>query len=202
VEDGPIFSSSKNLRASLSNDDLSNEPNFGRIHLVGQYLDLHISQDSIWPALVGQPCTIPDKTRLVFPCTASLRTFGKNMFCCLSTLIRKIWFKAFKLLSFCALVLCRLYKNLTNLCFFVADGAHFKRSLFRLSYISFFGSKIGLHLKPQAVSRSSGGLPCGHIIALVSCACVRSGRRGNMREARGGASAPAEAWQCTLLKKG
>ncbi len=29
---------SKNLRASLFNDDLSNEPNFGRIHLAGQYL--------------------------------------------------------------------------------------------------------------------------------------------------------------------
>ncbi len=34
--DGRIFS--KNLRASLFNDDLSNEPNFGRIHLSGQYL--------------------------------------------------------------------------------------------------------------------------------------------------------------------
>jgi hypothetical protein len=29
---------SKNLRASLFNEDLSNEPNFGRIHLAGQYL--------------------------------------------------------------------------------------------------------------------------------------------------------------------
>jgi hypothetical protein len=28
----------KNHRASLFNDDLSNEPNFGRIHLTGQYL--------------------------------------------------------------------------------------------------------------------------------------------------------------------
>ncbi len=28
----------KNLRASLFNDDLSNEPNFGRNHLAGQYL--------------------------------------------------------------------------------------------------------------------------------------------------------------------
>jgi hypothetical protein len=27
----------KNLRASLFNDDLSIEPNFGRIHLAGQY---------------------------------------------------------------------------------------------------------------------------------------------------------------------
>jgi hypothetical protein len=34
--DGLIFS--KNLRASLLYDDLSNEPNFGRIHLAGQYL--------------------------------------------------------------------------------------------------------------------------------------------------------------------
>jgi hypothetical protein len=34
--DGRIFS--KNLRASLINDDLSNESNFGRIHLAaGQY---------------------------------------------------------------------------------------------------------------------------------------------------------------------
>ncbi len=29
---------SKNLLASLFNDDLLNEPNFGRIHLAGQYL--------------------------------------------------------------------------------------------------------------------------------------------------------------------
>jgi hypothetical protein len=29
---------SKNLRASPFNDDLENEPNFGRIHLAGQYL--------------------------------------------------------------------------------------------------------------------------------------------------------------------
>ncbi len=28
----------KNRRASPFNDDLSNEPNFGRIHLAGQYL--------------------------------------------------------------------------------------------------------------------------------------------------------------------
>ncbi len=28
----------KNRRASLFNGDLSNKPNFGRIHLVGQYL--------------------------------------------------------------------------------------------------------------------------------------------------------------------
>jgi hypothetical protein len=33
---------SKNLRASLSNDDLSNEPKFGRIHLAGQYLESNI----------------------------------------------------------------------------------------------------------------------------------------------------------------
>ncbi len=33
---GQIFL--KNRRASLFNDDLSNEPNFGRIHLAGQYL--------------------------------------------------------------------------------------------------------------------------------------------------------------------
>jgi hypothetical protein len=30
----------KNLRASLFNDDLSNEPNFGRIRLAGQYLKI------------------------------------------------------------------------------------------------------------------------------------------------------------------
>ncbi len=28
----------KNLSRSLVNEDLSNEPNFGRIHLAGQYL--------------------------------------------------------------------------------------------------------------------------------------------------------------------
>ncbi len=33
---GRIFQ--KNRRACLYNDDLSNEPNFGRIHLAGQYL--------------------------------------------------------------------------------------------------------------------------------------------------------------------
>ncbi len=33
--DGRILS--KNLRALLFNDDLSNEPYFGRIHLTGQY---------------------------------------------------------------------------------------------------------------------------------------------------------------------
>jgi hypothetical protein len=38
--DGRIFS--KNLRAPLFNDDLSNEPNFGRIHLAGQYQYLWI----------------------------------------------------------------------------------------------------------------------------------------------------------------
>ncbi len=36
IEDGQIFP--KNLRASLFNDDLSNEPNFGQIHLAGQHL--------------------------------------------------------------------------------------------------------------------------------------------------------------------
>ncbi len=35
---GDVRIFSKNLRASLFNDDLSNEPNFGRIHLAGQYL--------------------------------------------------------------------------------------------------------------------------------------------------------------------
>ncbi len=34
--DGRIFL--KNLRASLFNDNLSNEPNFGQIHLAGVYL--------------------------------------------------------------------------------------------------------------------------------------------------------------------
>jgi hypothetical protein len=34
--DGRIFS--KNLWASLVNDDQSNEPNFSRIHLAGQYI--------------------------------------------------------------------------------------------------------------------------------------------------------------------
>jgi hypothetical protein len=29
---------SENLRASLFNDDLSNEPNFSQAHLAGQYL--------------------------------------------------------------------------------------------------------------------------------------------------------------------
>jgi hypothetical protein len=33
----PVFSKIKH-RSSLFNDDLSNEPNFGRIHLAGQYL--------------------------------------------------------------------------------------------------------------------------------------------------------------------
>jgi hypothetical protein len=36
--DGRIFYI--NLRASLVNDDLSNDPNFGQIHLVGQNLNL------------------------------------------------------------------------------------------------------------------------------------------------------------------
>ncbi len=36
---GPqIADFSKNLRASLFNDDLWNEPNFGRIHLAGENL--------------------------------------------------------------------------------------------------------------------------------------------------------------------
>jgi hypothetical protein len=42
MEDGQIFS--KNLRDSLFNDDLSNEPNFGRIHLAGQCLYLVLAQ--------------------------------------------------------------------------------------------------------------------------------------------------------------
>ena len=33
---GPIFL--KTYHTSLFNEDLSNEPNFGRIHLAGQYL--------------------------------------------------------------------------------------------------------------------------------------------------------------------
>jgi hypothetical protein len=36
IGDGLIFP--KTHRASLFNDDLSIEPNFGRIHLAGQYL--------------------------------------------------------------------------------------------------------------------------------------------------------------------
>ncbi len=36
ISDGRILS--KNLGASLFNDDLLNEPTFGRIHLAGQYL--------------------------------------------------------------------------------------------------------------------------------------------------------------------
>ncbi len=35
---GGVHISLKNRRASLFNNDLSNEPNFGRIHLAGQYL--------------------------------------------------------------------------------------------------------------------------------------------------------------------
>ncbi len=35
MEDGQIFL--KTFRASVFNDDLPNEPNFGRIHLAGQY---------------------------------------------------------------------------------------------------------------------------------------------------------------------
>jgi hypothetical protein len=38
MDDGRIFS--KNLRAFLFNDDLSNESNFGRAHLAGQYLSI------------------------------------------------------------------------------------------------------------------------------------------------------------------
>ncbi len=36
MEGGRIFL--QTFRASLLNDDLSNEPNYGRIYLVGQYL--------------------------------------------------------------------------------------------------------------------------------------------------------------------
>jgi hypothetical protein len=36
MEGGQIFP--KNLRAFFFNDDLTNEPNFGQIHLAGQYL--------------------------------------------------------------------------------------------------------------------------------------------------------------------
>ncbi len=35
---GGLADFSKNLHASLFNDDLSYEPNFSRIHLPGQYL--------------------------------------------------------------------------------------------------------------------------------------------------------------------
>jgi hypothetical protein len=38
--DGRIFF--KNLRASLFNDDLSNEPNFGRVHLTGQFFEIRV----------------------------------------------------------------------------------------------------------------------------------------------------------------
>ncbi len=37
-QDGGWTDFSENLRASLFNDDLSNEPNFSLIHLSGQYL--------------------------------------------------------------------------------------------------------------------------------------------------------------------
>ena len=37
-QDGGQADFSKNLRTSLFNKGLSNEPNFGRIHLVGQHL--------------------------------------------------------------------------------------------------------------------------------------------------------------------
>ncbi len=37
-EDGGRADFLKTYRASLFNEDLSNEPNFGRIHLAGQYL--------------------------------------------------------------------------------------------------------------------------------------------------------------------
>jgi hypothetical protein len=40
MTDGRIFL--KIFRASLFNDDLSNEPNFGRIHLAGQYLSVNV----------------------------------------------------------------------------------------------------------------------------------------------------------------
>jgi hypothetical protein len=36
--DGGRANLKKNHRASLFDDDLSNEPNFGKIHLTGQYL--------------------------------------------------------------------------------------------------------------------------------------------------------------------
>ncbi len=36
----------KTFRSSLFNEDLSNEPNFGRIHLAGQYL--YIKMYSPW----------------------------------------------------------------------------------------------------------------------------------------------------------
>ncbi len=38
LEDGGGRIFLKSFRASLFNEDLSNEPNFGRNHLVGQYL--------------------------------------------------------------------------------------------------------------------------------------------------------------------
>ncbi len=37
----------KSFRTSLFNEDLSNEPNFGRIHLAGQYLYVTVSSYSI-----------------------------------------------------------------------------------------------------------------------------------------------------------
>ncbi len=40
LEDGGTRIFLKTFRASLFNEDLSNEPNFGRIHLAGQYLSL------------------------------------------------------------------------------------------------------------------------------------------------------------------
>ncbi len=41
---------SKNLRASLFNDDISNEPNLGRVHLARKY-----GERKIWPCL-REPC--------------------------------------------------------------------------------------------------------------------------------------------------
>ncbi len=59
--DWQIFS--KNLRASLFNDDLSKEPNFGRIHLAVQYLYVQSCSTSTpvfadffwWPAIKAEP---------------------------------------------------------------------------------------------------------------------------------------------------
>ncbi len=48
---------SKNLRASLFNDNLSNEPNFGRIHPAGQYL---LNLSDMFQERVNEP-TYPEK---------------------------------------------------------------------------------------------------------------------------------------------
>jgi hypothetical protein len=77
----------------------------------------------------------------------------------------------------------------------------FKRSLIGLTFISFFGSKIGLHLKPQAVSRPSCELSCGHVIASVSCDYVRYRRRGNMRS-QGRRFSSCRGLQGHTVKKG